>query len=318
MTARFALLSLALATTPLVAQTPPCASMNDATNAVSNAITSSGFSGPNVWAWQYTPSQNLTVAAATMFTTNNFVAQSLGLEIWSDDPATSLPKARLGGGFWKIAKTTVNSWQGTNMDKPVALASGTSYWIVWNDPGFSTVPTDPAGTTLPFARQSGTTWTSATATALKFRLYCSQLDQQGVTVKGAACFNTAGLGTAFVNQAPTIGNGAFMVEGTGFPALASGLLLLGAIPSWPSLPIPGADPTCLVHTDILLTVSGTAGNGNVRNAAGATGQFTFGIPIPADPALVGGVVSTQIGAVDTASTFPLKIVTSNALLLTLY
>lgn len=312
-----ALFSLTLA--PLAAQTAPCASMNDVTTAVSSAIYSWSSAGPNVNAWAYTPSAPLSAAALQIFTANNYFAQSMTLEIWSDSTTTNLPAARLAGGTWKITQTNVNSWQGANLDAPVLLTPSSRYWIVLTEPGWSTVPIEPGGSPLSTARFTGGAWVAGSAgQALKFRLFCSPLDQLNVKVKGSACTWGTSLGSHFVNQAPTIGNANFMLEGSGFPAGAPALVAFGVIPTWPSLPIPGADPACLVHTDLVLTLAGTVGTGNVRDPVAASGEIVFPVAIPANPALAGGVLSTQLFALWSGSSYPVNLVSSNALLITLY
>jgi len=312
------LLSFALLLASARAQTPPCDAMNDVSTSVSSAIYSLNSASPNYNAWQYIPSANLTAQAIQLFTGNNYFKQSLALEIWSD--VAGLPATRLAGGFWKITQTPAKEWQGTNLDKAVSLAQGTKYWIVLIDPGWTVVPIEPGGTTmLPTARQSGGVWVAGSGPqALKCRIFCNLLDQKNVAVKGKACSWSGGLGTLFVNQAPTIGNVEFKLEGSGYPVGTSTFAILGANPSWPSIPIPGGDPLCFLHTDILVSLNTTSGTGNVRDPAAATGQVVFALPIPAQPSLAGGVLSVQLAAAWSGSSYPVQAVSSNGLLLTLY
>ena len=312
----FLIFSILLSAT-VSAQTPPCASLNDANTVVSTAIYAMG-AAPNVYGWQYSPAQTVVVRAAQIYTGNNYFTQSMGLEVWSDDATTNLPKARLGGGYWKITQTTLKAWQGCNLDQTVVMTQGNKYWVVFIDPAWSTVPIEAGGTTMPYARFLSGTWSALNPSALKFRLFCSLLDQQYVQVKGNPCQGLAGIGSSFVNQAPNVGNNAFMIEGTGFQSGVAVLLLLGANPTWPTVPLPGANPACGLSTDIIVTVSGSVGAGaNVRDPVAVAGQVVFPLPIPANPALVNGVVQSQFIAADPGSTWALPIVASNALVITL-
>ena len=77
------LCSLVLATA-LAAQTPPCIAFNDATTSVSAAITLTGFTGPNVTAYQFTPSGTLALQAIEIFTSSSFSTTSgyMTVELW--------------------------------------------------------------------------------------------------------------------------------------------------------------------------------------------------------------------------------------------
>src|SRR5688572_33500802 len=92
--ARLAVLPL-LATT-LFAQARPCASLNDATNSATPAITAFAFAGPTSLGWQFTPSTPVVAQALRIFTGNTMSANSMKLEIWSNDTATNLPLAQIG------------------------------------------------------------------------------------------------------------------------------------------------------------------------------------------------------------------------------
>ena len=139
-----------------------------------------------------------------------------------------------------------------------------------------------------------------------------------VKVKGPACSWTGGTGTLFVNETPTIGNTEFKLDGSGYPAGTTAFAILGASPSWPNIPIPGGDPLCYLNTDILVALNATSGTGNVRDPVAASGQIVFALPIPSQPSLVGGVLSVQLVAVWSGSSYPVGVVSSNGLLLTLY
>jgi hypothetical protein len=303
----------------LPAQTSPCDSLNDANTLTSGSITSFGFAGPNYNAWQYTPSNALVPRAIRLYTGNTGLSGFMTLEVRNSDPATNLPGARVGGGTWLISAALGDTWQGADFDAIFVLQAGTPYWFVWSDPGFSTVPTEPGGVTLPWANSSnGTAWAAGTASALKFRLYCSLLDDQNVVTVGNPCATAGGaLGSEFTNQAPTVGNPDFALEGTGFPGGALAFLAVGLNPNYVASPLPGFPSGCMQYTDVLNAAAGNAGTGNVRSAS-ALGHVTFPLPIPTTPSLVGLFLGTQLAGLDIASAAPIPFVTSNGLQLTVY
>ncbi len=315
--------SLVLGTTmfaaALVAQTPPCFSANDQNTNVSNLIYSFSLAGPGVVAWQITPPASLTAEAIRIFTANTY-ASSVGafmtLEIWSDNPTSpGLPGARLAGGTWQ--HNAVVSWQGADLDAPVALQGGTAYWVVLTEPGWSTVPIEPGGTGLPGARLQGGVWQAQTASALKVRLFCGPLDDQGVVPFGPGCVSSGGaLASLFGNQAPVVGNPDFRIEGSGLPAGAPVLGVFGLVAGFPSVPITGTN-NCYLNTNWDLAIADVVGTGNVR-AASAAGHVTLAIPVAANPALVGFYFSAQLVALDAASAQALPFVASNGLQVTVF
>ncbi len=318
MLAKALLLSAALLVVSAAAQTPPCASLNDGNNVVSGALSSFGFGGPNRRAWQFTPATALGIASARIFTGNTTVSSQLNfmtLEIWSDSGA-NLPGTRIAGGTWAISVPRGNAWQGCDFDQPISMSAGVPYWIVWIDPGFSTIPVGNGGTTLPTA--NGSPFTTLAPSALKFRLYCTALDDANVAVLGSGCAAASGnYGSTFTNWTPNLGNSNFTLEGSGFPSGAAAILVVGVTPGFPSLPIPGAGAGCNLESDILFYLEGTTGIGNVR-ATTALGHVKFAIPIPNDPGLLGLIVTAQLAAVDLASPNPLPVVVGNGLSLTLF
>lgn len=307
---------LALFVAPLLAQTPPCVSGNDASTIVSTAISSYGFAGPNVLAYQFQPANSGVVFAGQLFTGNVTLTPGFEtLEIWDHDPVANAPGVRLGGGTWQIAPALGVSWQGANFDAPVPVVQGTDYWLVWTDPGFSRMPYEPGGLALPMVRRSGSSWLGGTPQALKYRLFCGYLDSQAVTNLGYACAATSGTyGVAFTNELPTTGNADFKLEGTGLLAGTLAVLVVGWDPNWVSQPIPGAMPNCDQHTDVLASTFGVTGTGTVRSntTVGAAGHVTFPFGIPANPGLIGVFLSTQLAGYDPASTAAIPFMFSNA------
>lgn len=319
-TLHLAVLLLAL---PLAAQTAPCASANDSNNTFNTgSVTAFGFAGAGNYAYQYTPAVPIVAQAMRIITARPISTASgfMSLEIWSD--ASGLPGARLAGGSWKTDFGPASAvWQGTNFDAPVVMLPATNYWLVWIEPHSSNLPVEPGGATLlPAAYRAGTgAWATRTPAAFKFRLYCSLLDDINVVVNGTGCPSSTGAqGTLFANQMPTVGNADFRVEGTGFPSASLAVLALGVIQGFPSFPLPGLPAGCQQNTDILRTlVVGITGTGDVR-ATTRLGHVSSPLPIPANPALVGLYLATQLAVFDAANTAPIPLVTSNALQLTLY
>ncbi len=315
---RLGALVLSALSTPTLAQTPPCLASNDQNTANSGAITGFAFAGPTSLAWQFTPAQNVTIEAAQLYTRNQFFAQDMTLEIWSDN-GNSLPLSRLAGGAWKIVRTALADWQGANLDAAVPLGQGIPYWLVWTEPGNSLVPVEPGGSALTSARlPSGGAWTTRAADAPKFRLFCNQLDAFNVAPRGASCQGSLGLGTAHTNQAPTVGNADFSIDGSGFRAAAPAVLVVGFQPSWVSFPLPGGPLGSFLHVEPFLVTPGVTGSGNVRAASGSNGHAFFSLPIPGVPQLVGLIMDVQVAALDVTLSVPLPLVTSNGLRLVIY
>jgi len=309
-------LTTVLCAVTLDAQTKPCFSMNDTNTNVTNAVTASSFSGPGHWAYQFTVASPLVVRGARVYTGNKFLDAFMGLEIWSHDTTTKLPKARLVGGTWKNPKPTAIGWVGTNFDKVQVLLKGTTYWVVWSEPGFSTPPIEPSGTTqMATAIRYGTgAFRASTASqALKCRLYCSLIDVNGVTVNGQGCISKAGTtGSVFCQVIPSVGNASFRIEGTGLPSNARAYLALGLNKAWSSVSLSPIAPGCFQHTDFLAFVIQQTGTGDVRSTA-ALGHVNYVAPIPNTSALKGFYLGAQIGVVDAGSTNPLPMVFTNGL-----
>lgn len=308
----------------LAAQSLPCIANNDLTTSVSTAITLTGFSGPNVSAFRFTPASTLVLRAAELFTSRTITTPSgyMTLEIWDENPATNLPGTRLAGGTWQAQAALGLDWQGASLDQPAVCIASTNYWLVWRDPGGSRVPYETGGVTMPYATFSGGVWVAnATPRALKWRGYCSLLDAQNVLPVGQGCPSSTGrIPVTFTNNAPQIGNAAFQFEGTGFAPGSIGLAILGANPSWVGFPIPGAPAGCSLYADpmVVSTVPIGTGNEQAQHAVGCAGHCWIDLPLPNDPLLLGFVLDAQFAGLDAGSIDPLPFVFGNGLRVTLY
>lgn len=315
----FAFLALGAAT-----QTPPCISLNDATNTVGTSITAFGFAGPGVLAYRFTPVGTTMLQAAEIYTTNaGLVNQGyMTLEVWDENVVTGLPQARLAGGTWQIQSSLGLVWQGASFDQIALLNGGQNYWLVWRESGGNRLPYEPGGTTTQVARFTGGNWVlQATAQALKWRGYCVLLDDQGVQPVGFGCATAIGVVPAsFTNQAPTIGNADFQVEATGLPVGTVALAILGGNGAWISLPVPGAPLGCELHTDPIVATVVPVGTGNQQapHSTGAVGHAWFDFAIPSDPTLAGFVLGSQFAAIDLGSTAAFPFVFTNGVRVTLF
>ncbi|MFM1871048.1 MAG: hypothetical protein RL398_470, partial [Planctomycetota bacterium] len=299
-----------------LAQTAACLAYNDTSTSVSNLIYSSSSQGPNRNAWQVSSASLLTVQAVQFYTSNNYLGagrEFMSVEVYDDNQG--VPGNLLATGTWRIQAGT--NWQGANLSSVLVMQPGTNYWIAFVEPGWSVVPVQPGGFNLPSYRQVGGVWQGATASAIKCRLFCGLLDDQGRVPFGGLCSGVGGnIGTVFANQPPTIGNSAFRFEGTGFAPASLAFLALGFVPSFPTFQIAGTNG-CYQSTDGSLTVVGFTGSGNVR-AASPDGHVQFNMPLPANPAFVGLYFSAQVAALDPGSVTAIPFVTSNAMQITLY
>ncbi len=307
-----------LAASASPAQAAPCLSENDLSNAVVGSIFGYFSSGPGVWGWEITAPSTLVVQSGRIYTTNNYTSQvgpHMKLEIWDEDPANpGQPGQRLAGGTWRIRIPT--SWQGANFDAPVVMQANTKYWIVLHEPGWSTPPIEPGGSSLPMKRLNGGTWTSMNPEALKFRLYCGYLDGAGVATVGAGCPGSSGGAPAtFTNYPANVGTPQFAIEASGFGSGALTIHAFGTVQGYPAIPLPGT-PGCFLYTSLDVVNAGSAGTGDVR-AQAAMGHVRTPLPIPSSSALSGFSFTSQLASLDPGLASPVPFVTTNALQITI-
>jgi len=311
------IITATLATASLQAQTPPCESLNDQTNNAASVITLLNSQYLITSAWKITAQSSVTVQSMRIWCGHNYVGSLPSqrdpvwkLEIFTDGGAQ--PGQLLGGGKWQIIDGRPAFWQGTNLDTPVTLISGTVYWVLWTEPGWSNPPIQTSGTFVPTYRLVNGAWSSMNTEAVKVRFFCNLLDEQGVVPAGAPCTGSNNnVGSLFTNEFPQVGNGRFSLEGAGFQPSVFGFMFFGVIPGYPSYPLPVLPPGCQVHTDVFATTSGVTGTG------GMAGHVLFPIPLPNVPSFAGVYFSGQLGVLDLGLSAPLPMATSNALQITI-
>lgn len=315
---RTTLLATLLLAATAAAQTPPCFGVNDATTSVSTGVTTYGFAGQNTLAWQITPAVPLVVHAAKIFTRNSNLTgdRFMTLELWDD--VGGLPGTRLGGGSWRIVNARPNDWQGADLDQVVVLLPNVPAWVVWIEPGFSIVPQETGGTTMPRAYRSGTgPWTTTTVGAGKLRLYCGLLDEAWSSPYGQRCPQSSGLySSVFTNEVPNVGNAGFFFETSGNPSGGAVFVVFGMLP-FPSAPIPGFPTGCMQNTDVIASIFLVAGTGTTRGPTCA-GYLSVPMGIPNDPSLGLVTIAAQAVPYDPGAAAPLPFATSNAQRITIF
>lgn len=306
----------------LAAQSAPCVSANDANNTVGTSVTAFPFSGPNNFAYRITSPTAVVLQSAQLYTASSLSTSGyMTLEIY-DESGAGLPGTRLAGGTLQTSNALGLGWWGVSFDGLAVLQAATNYWLVWREAGGSRLPYEPGGATVPWARFTGGNWVlQATQQPLKWRGFCSLLDGQGLAPVGNACTSSSGkLPATFANYAPTVGNGAFQFEATGFTPGSIALALLGANPAWTPFPVPWAPAGCVLNVDpvVVATVPVGAGNQQATHAVGAAGHCYFDLPIPANPALVGFAIDAQFAGLDAGAAVALPFTFTNGLRATIY
>ncbi len=324
MLAKTCALALAVCSSAL-AQTPPCESRNDSNTNISGALTASPFVGlnPSRYAYQFAASATNVVEAAAIFTDALAAGGNryMRIEIWDSDDPNQLPNNILARGSCKLGVD--RKWYGVNLDTPVILNAGTNYWFVVNQPGFIQLFEEPGGTVLPRRIATGSTpnWGSVGSGSPKMRLFCGRIDSADSVPTGDACPNSLGqLGTIFTNDVPNVGNSDFLVEGTNLPGGASATLLIGFDLGFPSIDLGfiGLPNGCFLHTDGIISTTGTVGVGEVGDSGhpNPIGHVEFNLPISPNAA-VGLTFEAQIFATDAGQVAPIPLIATNSIQVTI-
>ncbi|MCR9245040.1 MAG: hypothetical protein NXI31_08400 [bacterium] len=311
---------LAVCTAAAVAQTPACVGVNDTNTISSGAITQFGFGGQNSFAWQYTPTTTQLIQAAQVFTENALLTgdRFMAVEIWDD--VNGQPGSRQAGGAWKINNSRPTGWQGANLDSLVILQQNVPIWFVWVEPGFSRPIIEPGGSTvLPAQGRAGTgSWTSTSASAPKFRLFCNYLDDANSSWQGVGCALSSGtMPTVHNVEQPMLGNADFCFEINGCPPGGAVFVALGGNPGFNSMPITGFPSGCDQHTDAFASLLLFAGTGDTRGPD-FSGYAPLEFAIPSNSAFAGTFLAVQAIPLDLGATAPLPFGTSNAQRVTLF
>jgi hypothetical protein len=119
-----ALCAAVLVPASLLAQSQPCASLNDSSNSVSTAITALNFAvGNNTYAWRFVPQQVHVATGLRIYTNNNFKAGFMKLEIWDESGSAPEPGKRLGGGTWRLRAGLDSQVAGSRIRRPDPAAA---------------------------------------------------------------------------------------------------------------------------------------------------------------------------------------------------
>ncbi len=308
-----------LLATGLTAQTPHCDGSNDVTSTVYGGATAYGFSGPTTRAYRHQATGNNTIRAVQLCTGNILTTTPsyMTVELWDDTGAQGLPGNSLAGGTWKLSPNLPIDWQGTNLDNPVPLTQGSYVWVVWREPGACVPPWDPFGTPLWGALYSNGTWGYSNGENFKVRLFCNYLDQANIQVNGSTCAQSSGReGAISCNHLPTVGNQDFGFDVSGFTNNSLVFTILGLIPNWPSVALPGLPPGCTQNIDYVSSIITFIGTGNERGPT-AAGHSWVAFPISSNPSLSGVQFGIQSFVNDSTSTAAIPFVSTNGLIVTL-
>ena len=148
-----AALALLFLAAPLAAQTTPCYAENDGPSF--NSAISMG--GPWVGI-KFAPNVSFTADRAEVFT--GMAGGTNSLLLYSHDAGLDQPGTKLASGVWSMS--SANSWQGAQISPAIALAAGTTYWIVWIPVGGAQasvdLPKNNNGQVYKASFDNGQTW----------------------------------------------------------------------------------------------------------------------------------------------------------------
>jgi hypothetical protein len=136
------------------------------------------------------------------------------------------------------------------------------------------------------------------------------VNETGIVLRGTACAGGFGIFPVLGGKVvPSVGNGNFALELHGAAPNAATLLLIGANPSFPSIPLDAFGITgCFLHNDLALTFSGTTSPGD---ATRGDGSLTYTLPIPNDNGFRGVRFQAQSLIVDINSGRQTPVTMSN-------
>lgn len=293
----------------------PCHAEFDGNNFKDNV----SMGGPNYTdCIKTSTSKALVVLAVQVFTGERTGTSVVG--IWSHDAQKDEPMAELARGSWSMS--TTNSWQGANLSKPVILVPNSTFWVSWIPVNGSQASVENSGSTLPgiqtykWSPTNSAPWNGPyKGHQWKFRLWCRPL-VNGVAPIGGGCSDGYGkIGTWWVNQAPSVGNQGFQLQGAVLPPSSRALIIIGVNKNMNSIDLaPLGAPGCFLHSDSLveLILTTTAGTPSASD-----GTLTVPAPIPNDANLKGAYVRTQLAVADANSKRALPAIFTNGLSITI-
>lgn len=102
-----------------------------------------------------------------------FSGETLGatsISLWSHDAVNNEPNAMLATGTWSLAENT--QWQGAPLNARIPMATGETYWVVWQQIAGAQPPRDTVGPMVPYrgSFDGGVTWTGLSNGREKFKV----------------------------------------------------------------------------------------------------------------------------------------------------
>ena len=285
----------------------PCTVAQAAFNTL-NYASQVSMGGPNLLvAIQASAPTTYLATRIEMFTGNGAGANSVA--IWSHDPSTTAPLVQLAQGSWQMSR--IPSWQGANLQQPVLLNQGQTFWVVWGpiNGAQASVEGTSGGQVYRGSFNGGQTWNGPfqNTNQWKFRIYggsCGQVD-----LFGTGCAGSSGVTPEFGwGTVPAVGGTLNVMLQRGVPNDFAILAVGDSNTVWNSQPLPfdltpyGA-PGCQIRCSVVVTL--------LTPTDPATGAAVVTANIPNNPALQGVRVYSQWVAHDAAaSTLGYKV--SNA------
>ena len=115
---------------------------------------------------------DMTVMRIEVFTGEETGTNTFG--VWTHDGGAGEPDAEIANGSWSMDST--NSWQGADLDNPVSLTAGDTYWIVWEPVNTSQASLQDTGTSVNYrgSFDAGASWNGPYSNPWKYILYCRE------------------------------------------------------------------------------------------------------------------------------------------------
>lgn len=122
--------------------TPVC-EVCEGNNHENNNFTDNCFMGGPLVGISWVPTHSVTVNRIEVFTGET--ETKIALAIWSDDGGNpSKPLSNLGNTAY-VPIVQPNSWQGADLETPLAVTAGTKYWVIFDPEGGEQCPATMSG-----------------------------------------------------------------------------------------------------------------------------------------------------------------------------